>query len=935
MAASSESLRFDIIGNDRASDAFSRVGRSAGDMAGKMDSAAFKAALLGDKTDTAAFKAGLLDSALRRQNATAKASSDATLALAKSDGILAEVEGRLRDGALEAEFALRKEADAKKKSGDAAATAAAENKGFAAGLSALTGSGGGGMGALIAAGAALSPVIVTAGTGLGLFGAAAYSSAKPIIAAAQATGGLKTNLATLDPAQQGAAKGLLALQGDYDKFAKSVQPEIFSAFNSGLSIADGLLKDAEPVARAAGRALDGVLASLGADLHSSEWQQFFGWMAQNAGPDVQLIGQALESWLNVLPPLLEDLQPLGTTLLNLATQAGQAAQTIESAAGGVQKAWTWIGGSSLVSQLSPLMKYFPTAGGLISSLAHLSGNASTSLKGVSGNLGKTGTAAQKAAPQVGTLASDVAILATSTSSANTQISAFNDLWNIFVGNAVGDQQAVLNTAMAFDSYTAAVKQSGVKSTTAQSAFLNLFSSMQSGLGTLEKNGASVSAINGYYQTNISRLDKLHGLTPQQKADVAGLTKDYGAWAASTWGLNKNLLTAAGSLENSFIAQLVAAHRDTPKVNSDVSNLANSVLKTGTTSSATYNARQQLIRDLEKAGASAQTAAGLVNGLQKQINGLHGKNLGVTVSVTGHGGEYITSSTGANGHVNVYPVKAAARGWKVNQGTTPTADDVPVLVSRGETIVSAADSMKLAPAFRALRVPGYASGGLVGSVDTLGSYAADYFSQANAKVLASSLHTVTSSVQSALQRELSGGLGALPHGNLGGTLAEVAFAESLFGRHGWGAGQVAPLEMLWTRESGWNPYAVNPSSGAYGIPQSLGHGHPYNLGDAKAQIAWGENYVAQRYVTPQNAWAHEMSFGWYDRGGYLPPGLSLAYNGTGKPEPVGPVAAAAGAGGNTYHITVSVPPGANMAEAGRVTVDAIRAFEKRSGKGWRS
>jgi hypothetical protein len=26
--------------------------------------------------------------------------------------------------------------------------------------------------------------------------------------------------------------------------------------------------------------------------------------------------------------------------------------------------------------------------------------------------------------------------------------------------------------------------------------------------------------------------------------------------------------------------------------------------------------------------------------------------------------------------------------------------------------------------------------------------------------------------------------------------------------------------VWTRESGWNPYATNPLSGAYGIPQSL-------------------------------------------------------------------------------------------------------------------
>jgi hypothetical protein len=75
-----------------------------------------------------------------------------------------------------------------------------------------------------------------------------------------------------------------------------------------------------------------------------------------------------------------------------------------------------------------------------------------------------------------------------------------------------------------------------------------------------------------------------------------------------------------------------------------------------------------------------------------------------------------------------------------------------------------------------------------------------------------------------------------------------------------------LQKLWTQESGWDANSVNKSSGAYGIPQSLGHGHPYNLGDAGAQIAWGLNYIKGRYHTPRSAWAHEVSSNWYERGG---------------------------------------------------------------------
>ena len=46
--AADESLRFDIVGDDHASDAFSKVGRSVGDMSGKMDHAASASAYLDD-----------------------------------------------------------------------------------------------------------------------------------------------------------------------------------------------------------------------------------------------------------------------------------------------------------------------------------------------------------------------------------------------------------------------------------------------------------------------------------------------------------------------------------------------------------------------------------------------------------------------------------------------------------------------------------------------------------------------------------------------------------------------------------------------------------------------------------------------------------------------------------------------------------------------
>jgi hypothetical protein len=45
------------------------------------------------------------------------------------------------------------------------------------------------------------------------------------------------------------------------------------------------------------------------------------------------------------------------------------------------------------------------------------------------------------------------------------------------------------------------------------------------------------------------------------------------------------------------------------------------------------------------------------------------------------------------------------------------------------------------------------------------------------------------------------------------------AEGMLGQFGW-SGQFSCLDSLWNVESGWNPTAENPNSGAYGIPQAL-------------------------------------------------------------------------------------------------------------------
>jgi hypothetical protein len=136
----------------------------------------------------------------------------------------------------------------------------------------------------------------------------------------------------------------------------------------------------------------------------------------------------------------------------------------------------------------------------------------------------------------------------------------------------------------------------------------------------------------------------------------------------------------------------------------------------------------------------------------------------------------------------------------------------------------------------------------------------------------------------------GALGAVS-GALGGDArANEALARKIFP---WGTDQWPSFVNLVMAESGFNRYARNPTSGAYGIAQALPPtkypfaGQAAGGSHAGAQLSWMFNYIAQRYGTPAGAWAHELSAHWYDSGGWLPPGVSVAVNKTGQPERVLP------------------------------------------------
>lgn len=119
----------------------------------------------------------------------------------------------------------------------------------------------------------------------------------------------------------------------------------------------------------------------------------------------------------------------------------------------------------------------------------------------------------------------------------------------------------------------------------------------------------------------------------------------------------------------------------------------------------------------------------------------------------------------------------------------------------------------------------------------------------------------------LGQDLTGGGASATSGS------NQALGKQMMLAAGWGPDQWPMLKTLWNNESGWRTGALNPSSGAYGIPQALPAAKmesagPDWLSNPATQIAWGLGYIQQRYGSPGMALAqwNSRSPHWYDSGG---------------------------------------------------------------------
>lgn len=144
-------------------------------------------------------------------------------------------------------------------------------------------------------------------------------------------------------------------------------------------------------------------------------------------------------------------------------------------------------------------------------------------------------------------------------------------------------------------------------------------------------------------------------------------------------------------------------------------------------------------------------------------------------------------------------------------------------------------------------------------------------------------------------------GSVDTSDVSGAVAEQV--ETVFARHGFTGADWEAAKWIIGKESGWNPTATNPSSGAYGLFQfnpmggnTLASYLPDRNPDPAVQADAGARYIKDRYGSPSAAKAFWERNGWYasggvvelpklyDQGGWLEHGKS-AVNLSGKPEPV--------------------------------------------------
>lgn len=282
----------------------------------------------------------------------------------------------------------------------------------------------------------------------------------------------------------------------------------------------------------------------------------------------------------------------------------------------------------------------------------------------------------------------------------------------------------------------------------------------------------------------------------------------------------------------------------------------------------------------------------------------------TVSVHATGGASVKSSVAGvpGGTVTVGGVASRFAGGGVLPGYAPGHDSVLAMLSPGEGVLTPQAVRMIGPgSVEALNRSArrFAEGGLVlpdiagWANRTLGTGTAS-IAVSFGEILTSAVTSVLTGTQKAVSAMSAGQ--SIPGHPKGDMFSWIARAMALTGvPQSWMSG----LLTIAAYESGYNPNAINlsdinaargdPSRGLMQLIMSnfLAYhqaGTSFNIYDPVANIAAAIRYIEARYgsigaVPGIVSLARGGPYVGYDSGGLLMPGLTMAFNGTGRPERV--------------------------------------------------
>lgn len=215
--------------------------------------------------------------------------------------------------------------------------------------------------------------------------------------------------------------------------------------------------------------------------------------------------------------------------------------------------------------------------------------------------------------------------------------------------------------------------------------------------------------------------------------------------------------------------------------------------------------------------------------------------------------------GVGGHSSASSYHYSGRAIDVNSAADETQAETRKVASLLLGLAGGAMGSKAAAAFKELTAPNIS--GPDGAIKSLVQGASNTVTEAANAYLAQA--------GAAAGAGAGGRLKGMKGFEGGGS--PLAIGQRMAAAVGWKGGQWTALRELWQRESGWNPKARNPSSGAYGIPQSLPANKMASAGsdwltNPATQIEWGLGYIKDRYGSPSSALDFHDSHNWYAKGG---------------------------------------------------------------------